>query len=139
MKKNWQAPRIRVQEFEANEYVATCYDMFCAIAGDGYGNYKEDVNFNRPKQNWGNFNMIPADGLTHGEPCAKGSSYDDETGLFYEVNKPATKVESSSIHIGDPAPKGGNYATWISTDSNGDRYQHYGYAVENMKNHPNHS
>lgn len=38
MKKNWQAPRIQVQEFEANEYVAACYSLFCKVSGDGYGN-----------------------------------------------------------------------------------------------------
>ena len=142
MKKTWQAPRILVQEFEANEYVAACYDLFCAISGDGYGGYKGVANFYQDKYNWGPFDRVPCDGLQHGEACAKGSSYDQETGLFYEVNKPGSKVESSSVNISDtPSPNGvGVYATWISINgSNSDRYQHYGYAVENMKGHPNHS
>jgi len=132
-----------VQEFEANEYVATCYDLFCAIAGDGYGKYNGNiVGFDQDKQNWGPFSVVPRDGLWHGEACAKGSSYDQGTGLFYEVNKPSSKVDSTSVNISDtPSPNGvGVYATWISINgSNGNRYQHYGYAVENMKGHPNHS
>ena len=31
MKKTWQAPRILVQEFEANEYVAACYSLYCML------------------------------------------------------------------------------------------------------------
>ena len=37
MKKTWQAPRILVQEFETNEYVAACYSLYCKISGDGKG------------------------------------------------------------------------------------------------------
>ena len=141
MKKNWQAPRIRVQEFEANEYVATCYDLFCAISGDGYGKPKsKGGSYFNDLRSWGNFTIV-RDGLAHGDPCALGSSYDDVNHDFYERNKPGTRVDPSSVNISDDKdPNGpGLYAAWISTDSNGDHYQHYGYAVLNDANRPNHS
>ena len=141
MKKNWQAPRIQVQEFEANEYVAACYSLYCAIAGDGKGKYKGDiVPFNQNKYNWGNFSEIKADGLWHGRACAEGSSYSQELGLFYEVGKPGSKVDSSTIELGDNAGDGYQYATWVSIDgATGDRYTHYGYAKADDGSRPNHS
>ena len=140
MKKTWQAPRILVQEFEANEYVAACYDMFCKVAGDGYGKYNGDDEIFSQGLMWGG-TWVEHDGQLHGKPCAEGSSYDQETGLFYEVGKPGSKVDPTSVNISNtPGPKGGFYATWVSNDANGTgAYQHYGYAVENMKGHPNHS
>lgn len=33
MKKTWEAPRIEVQEFEANEYVAACWGVACELKG----------------------------------------------------------------------------------------------------------
>ena len=75
---------------------------------------------------WGDVGMIKADGLLHGEACAKGSSY--------------SKVDSDTIKIGDNADDGYQYATWVSIDSNsGIRYTHYGYAVLDDGSRPNHS
>lgn len=139
MKKTWQAPRILVQEFEANEYVAACYDMFCAISGNGYGEYKGDATFGED-QSWGGI-WVVHDGQLHGKPCAEGSSYDDVNHNFYEKNKPGSKVDPDSVNIsGTPGPKGGFYATWISNDVNGTgHYTHYGFAVPSDANRPNHS
>lgn len=139
MKKTWQAPRILVQEFEANEYVAACYSLYCAISGDGKGKFDKNTPFVGSNL-WGDVGMIKADGLLHGEACAKGSSYSQESGLFYEVNKPGSKVDSDTIKIGDNADDGYQYATWVSIDSNsGIRYTHYGYAVLDDGSRPNHS
>ena len=139
MKKTWQAPRILVQEFEANEYVAACYSLYCKVAGDGYGKYNgRDATFGESLQ-WGD-TWVERDGQLHGKPCAEGSSYDEKSGLFYEVGKPGSKVDPGSVNIsGTPGPKGGFYATWVSNDANGTGdYQHYGYAVP-VDNRPNHS
>lgn len=142
MKKTWQAPRILVQEFETNEYVAACYDLYCAISGDGYGTPKsKGGSYYNNLQSWGNFTIVQ-DGLAHGDPCALGSSYDDVNHDFYERNKPGTRVDPSSVNISDDKdPNGpGLYATWVSDDANGTgAYRHYGYAVQNDAHRPNHS
>ena len=136
MKKNWQAPRIRVQEFEANEYVAACYWLYCAVAGDGKGNYKEDTKFNYDKP-WGNFGTIHGDGKPHGKPCALGTSYNEDEKKFYEYGKLS---EAYDIQIApEVLSDGTQYATWISHDVNGSGdYTHYGFAKA-VDGRPNHS
>lgn len=142
MKKTWQAPRILVQEFEANEYVAACYSLFCMISGDGKGNatcgaagavdnYK---GFQRP---WGGFTYT-SDGKPHGKPCALGTSYDEGSGNFYESGK-LSSASSIQINNDEVLPDGSQYAIWTSHDVNGTGdYNHYGYAVP-VDNRPNHS
>lgn len=69
MKRNWGAPLVEVQEFVAQEYVASCFvyeatlicdygKVYPATTGgpDGLGCYEKD-RFGRP-------------GAQHGEPCA---------------------------------------------------------------------
>ena len=141
MKKTWQAPRILVQEFEANEYVAACYSLFCMVAGDGKGNYVgHPVKFD-PKNttmDWGEF-QVTRDGMLHGKPCAEGSSYDAEHNLFYEDSKPGSTIDPDSVHIGGYADGSYQYATWVCTDANGTgNYTHYGYALA-VDGRPNHS
>lgn len=136
MKKTWQAPRIQVQEFEANEYVATCYWLFCAVAGDGKGTYYRDTKFDYNKP-WGNFGTIQGDWMDHGKPCALGTSYNEKDKKFYEYGKLS---EADNIQI-DPEvlSDGTQYATWISYDVNKTgTYRHYGYAKA-VDNRPNHS
>ena len=142
MKKTWQAPRILVQEFEANEYVAACYSLFCMISGDGKGNANcgaagvvdEYEGFQRP---WGGFTYT-SDGKPHGEPCALGTSYNQDKGDFYEYGKLSN---ASDIMISNEVQSDGSRcAIWTSHDVNGSGdYNHYGYAVLDDKNRPNHS
>lgn len=139
MKKTWQAPRILVQEFEANEYVATCYQLYCAISGDGKGGVSHDsIRFNW-RQKWNNDKwLVDPDGKDHGQPCANGSSYYVDKGQFYENSKPSSFV--TNLTLGDPVGDGRQYAMWTSTDVSGGTgdYTHYGYAVETA-DRPNHS
>lgn len=142
MKKNWQAPRIQVQEFEANEYVAACYSLYCAISGDGKGNVTCGAagaidnyeGFTRP---WGGFTYT-SDGKPHGKPCALGTSYNADKGEFYEYGKLSN---ASDIHISNEVQSDGSQcAIWTSHDVNGTGdYNHYGYAVLDDGNRPNHS
>lgn len=140
MKKTWQAPRIQVQEFETNEYVATCYSLYCKVAGDGEGHFYEKTWFKEDVPEWGNLGTIKCDGQLHGQPCANGSSYHEETKQFYENSKPVSFVDS--VNLGSEASPGKWYATWGSTDGGAaatGRYNHYGYAVLDDANRPNHS
>ena len=137
MKKTWQAPRILVQEFEANEYVAACYSLFCMVAGNGE-KWTGDQKFDRDVT-WDG-NVVQHDGKLHGQPCADGSSYNDKTKQFYENSKPVSFVDS--VNLGSQASPGKWYATWGSTDGSSaatGHYTHYGYAVLDDDNRPNHS
>lgn len=140
MKKTWQAPRILVQEFEANEYVAACYSLYCKVAGDGEGRFYEDTWFKDDVDSWGNLGTIKHDGQLHGQPCANGSSYNDKTKQFYENSKPVSFVDS--VNLGTEAEPGKWYATWGSTDGSSattGHYTHYGFAKLDEPNRPNHS
>lgn len=137
MKKTWQAPRILVQEFETNEYVAACYSLFCMVAGDGE-KWTGDKKFDRD-ETWDG-KKVRCDGKLHGQPCADGSSYNVEKGQFFENSKPASLVDS--VYLGSSAGFNKWYATWSSTDGGPaatGRYNHYGYAVLDDANRPNHS
>lgn len=139
MKKNWQAPRIQVQEFEANEYVAACYSLYCMVAGNGEGSYTKDTWFTKDVQ-WGDFGTIKHDDQLHGKPCAQGSSYYKDKDIFYENSKPVSFVDS--VNIGSEESPGKWYATWGSTDGGAaatGHYTHYGYAMLDEPNRPNHS
>ena len=137
MKKTWQAPRILVQEFEAKEYVATCYQLYCAISGDGNGKVEHDSLKFDWRQPWDKWTVEP-DYLNHGQPCANGSSYDDVKKKFYENSKPSSFV--TDLELGNPAGDGRRFAIWVSHDVSGGTgdYHHYGYAVP-VDNRPNHS
>ena len=141
MKKTWQAPRILVQEFEANEYVAACYSMYCAISGDGKGGVTCGAagaidNYEGYTREWGGFTYT-SDGKPHGKPCALGTSYNADKGEFYEYGKLSS---ASNIQIDDKVQSDGSQcAIWTSHDVNGTGdYNHYGYAVP-VDNRPNHS
>lgn len=133
MKKTWQAPRILVQEFETNEYVAACYSLYCKVAGDGT-KWTGNAFFTQDQKDWGG-RCIVHDGLEHGAPCADGSSWDEDQKRFYESGKPSAQV--SAVDVYGQVDNTKSYATWKSSDGY-KTYTHYGYAVP-VGNRPNHS
>lgn len=74
--------------------------------------------------------------MLHDRPCACGLSYDQKTKKFYETGK---QVSASDIKISEIYEQSvqGYETTWKSTD--GKTYQHYGYAINDQPNKPNHS
>lgn len=105
------------------------------VAGDGKGSYIRDTKFEGQSFKWGT-ELVTPDGLPHGKPCACGSSYDKNTDKFYETGK---QVSTSDIKISDKYQQSvqGYEVTWKSTD--GHTYQHYGYAINDQPDKPNHS
>lgn len=147
--RTWVKPYAIEEKFASNQNIATspCYSLYCMVAGDGRGNFKTDTQFNHGPNSgynqsfqWGN-EWVKPDRMSHGKPCACGSSYDKNTGKFYEFHKPVV-VDPKNINVSDiidSSVPNGYQATWKSTDTNGDVYQHYGYAINDSTDHPNHS
>ncbi|SCJ24163.1 Uncharacterised protein [uncultured Eubacterium sp.] len=134
MKRRYERPSAYFETFAANEYVAACYSLYCEVAGDNL-KYTRDTYFNNDVT-WDGKRVVH-DGLLHGRPCAEKSSYNDTTKTFME-NKKASKIDS--IEILSPAGNGRYYAVWGSDDVNKTGYyKHYGWAVLDDKNRPNHS
>lgn len=137
--RTWIKPCAIEENFTSNQNIANsvnaCYSLYCKVAGDGKGNYYKDTTFKGYKFNWAGIEVTP-DGLSHGIPCACGSSYDQKTKKFYETGK---TVSATDINISDNYNPDiqGYEATWQSTD--GKTYHHYGYAINDQPNKPNHS
>lgn len=147
MKKAWETPKALVEEFEANEYVAACYTLVCAIPGtsatmigDGTSTrWFTDYPGQKPStgsKNWGDA-YVRADGLAHGNCGNESTSYDVDHNVGYEHNNDGTVKNAviSNVHIGSQTSGNTYYATWQS--NNGTLYTHYGYAI--MDSRPNHS
>ena len=144
-RKVWRRPLTRVQQFEANEYVAACYSLYCLVSGDGthftgdawHDEYRSHGRDECDYTTLWHGLYTPLDGQLHGRPCANGSSLNTDTGIYYEYHK-ASAV--GNITLGDDAGRGRQYAVWTSEDVNGTgHYSHYGYAVLDDANRPNHS
>ena len=136
--KTWVGPTVKENNFLVDQNVAIsgCYTLYCIVAGDGKGGFNGTTNFGHDAYFAGT--KIGHDGQDHGEPCAKGSSLDTKTGNYYEYNK---KSGLGKINIiGSQLSDGRYQAEWTSTDINGTgKYQHYGYAINDQPNKPNHS
>lgn len=145
MKKKYEVPIVYIESFTPNEYVAACYSLYCLVSGDGnrftgntwhdrQGSHGREACDNRT--NWHGLST-PLDGQLHGAPCANGSSLNTATDTYYEYHK-ASAV--GNITLGADAGNGRQYAVWTSEDVNGTgHYSHYGYAVLDDQNRPNHS
>lgn len=138
--RKWVSPKAVEENFTSNQNVANsisgCFSVYCMISGDGKGKFNEKKYFNRNAQFYGN--TIYADGKQHGEPCARGSSLDTKTNNYYEYNKKSGLGEIDSL--GPQESNGYIPVTWTSTDIDGTgEYTHYGYAINDQPNKPNHS
>ena len=129
MKRKYVAPAMECEKFEANEYVAACYTLYCEVSKNGNAWFRKSVS-------WGN-TTVEADGLLHGAPCGSGTSYNASTGKFMEYGKEVSAYDITDVDdnndLGDESCK----VTWKSYD--GSEYTHYGYAKNDQPNRPNHS
>lgn len=149
MKKRWETPKTMVQRFEANEYVAACYTLVCAIPGSSPTEIGDGTSTrwftNRPDWNTRPYTgsrswdgaWVQADGLAHGNCGNESTSYDVDHSIGYEHNNDGTVKNAviSNVNIGSNVSGNTYYATWQS--NNGTLYTHYGYAL--MDSNPNHS
>lgn len=137
--RTWIKPSAIEENFASNQNIANsvnaCYSSYCKVAGDGKGTYYQDTTFEGRKFNWATIEITP-DTLLHGRPCACGSSYDQKAKKFYETGKQVSATDINISTIYEPTVQGYE-ATWKSTD--GYTYQHYGYAINDQPNKPNHS
>lgn len=139
MKKAWETPRIVIQKFEPNEYVAACYTLVCAIPGWSATEIGDGTTtrwFTKSRTWDGSY--VQADGLAHGNCGNESTSYDVDNSIGYEHNNDGTVKNAviSNVNIGSHVSGNTYYATWQS--NNGTLYTHYGYALLDA-NKPNHS
>ena len=127
------------ENFASNQNIAnsvnTCYSLYCKVAEDRKGNYIRDTKFEGQAFKWGT-ELVTPDKLLHDRPCACRLRYDQKTKKFYETGKQVSATDIKISEIYEHSVQGYE-ATWKSTDGN--TYQHYGYAINDQPNKPNHS
>lgn len=142
MKKQWTLPRIFVQEFESNEYVAACWGVGCSW--EVANKYEQEHGY------WDNGNVSHA-----GDHCGNTSNqvifdYNNdgvadamiETGTDGLGNLECTIYDSPSYSRWDIIPvntvKVGDYIYWTTTSGNR-TWHHQGYVTATAEGHPNRS
>ena len=141
--RKWVRPSAYEECFASNENIANsvnaCFSVYCMVAGDGKGGFKGNTYGSGKKIPWGIYQSeyYQLDGYQHGNPCAVGSSYNTATGKFYEYGK-NIQAENIEINYSLGNATEGYQATWQSKEGTL-TYKHYGYAINDQPNKPNHS
>lgn len=144
MLEKWETPRVTIQEFEPNEYVAACYNIKCNV--DAANRVEKRWMLNFWESNYEN-------GQTHAvDRCGSFGSYyvidDNEDGSFDRMIEisPDLGELSCSLYTNDRYNTPGNwndiqsdsYIYW--TTSSGDRtWHHQGSVAYQNTSHPNRS
>ncbi|MGN0776388.1 MAG: hypothetical protein ACI4MM_06880 [Candidatus Ventricola sp.] len=155
MKEMWETPRIAVEEFAANEYVAACWDVACTTGSEGgnAGKHDEHASVDDGRGNNNNHGKLDA-----GTGCGWASNqyiYDaftDDNGVIWygmnEVNVAgqddlACTIYNDSNYSGTGSQfvsglTNGQTIYWTTSNS---RYTWFHYGIVNFFNslHPNRS
>lgn len=163
-KMMWTKPEMNEVAFAANEYVAGCYTLRCALPGISSTEVEENsadspyyaeywVGTRRGEEDWildsyhGSSKPSGEDydawdwsmGPLHGS-CAHGSSsYNEDTRIAYESSKPSATIWD--VVIGTLVNGNIFNATWKSSEkgvNSEDYYSHVGFGYLN-EDRPNHS
>lgn len=146
MKKMWSEPRIAVQEFVPNEYVAACWEVGCVVGSGNYGGYGSS-------DNWRMWDGVePWGGACHDHT---GSCRIPDNNQFNvdEYGNVSFFAENSS----DQGSLNGGYTGYVDRNNNGSidngdlifwytlsgnrdrRWNHYGTVTNISSDHPNRS
>lgn len=144
MLEKWETPRVTIQEFEPNEYVAACYNIKCNV--DAANGVEKRWMLNNWESNYEN-------GQTHAaDRCGSFGSYyvidDNEDGSFDRMIEisPDLGELSCSLYTNSSYKvlgnwndiQSGSYIYW--TTSSGNRtWHHQGRVAYQDTSHPNRS
>ena len=146
MERKWETPRVLVQEFEPNEYVAVCWTVACSVGNGNYGSYGEEDRW----RNWGGREPYGSQCHNHTGSCSIASNNQfnvSESGnvSFYAENS----SDQGSLNggytnyidrNGNNTIDNGDIIFWYTLSGNGDRrWNHYGTVTNPTPNHPNRS
>lgn len=142
MKKVYEHPKVIVEEFTPNEYVAACITgtIQCMYPGNGETNGQEKYDdYNGEKSGW----FTDSSGMIHGI-CGNDASisFNDKKAEGYETIGGEIQKNRRIFGISGYEQEVGTYTvTWNSQVDNSDIYTHQGrLIITNIdNNHPNHS
>ena len=144
MKKVWEEPKVDVQIFVPNEYVAACVTgtIQCAYPGNGRTNGRTDRfdDYNGRESGY----YTDRYGMQHGI-CGNDAqiSFNGDTGSGFEYVGGRPDYNRPIYNISGYQLEEGTYfnVTWTSNDSGSPEYHHIGrLIITNIDStHPNHS
>lgn len=145
MLEKWETPRVTIQEFEPNEYVAVCWGVACDVswannyeqkygfwdggdvshASDHCGNSSNQVIYDHNNDGVGEAMVeTGTDGLgTLG--CTIYTGYNEKTGIFTGL------TSASEVHVGQEI--------YWTTKSGSRTWHHRGTVTATAEGHPNRS
>lgn len=147
MKKMWAEPKIAVQEFVPNEYVAACWQVGCIVGYGNYGGYGW-------KNDWAMWGGTPPQGgeasHDHRGSCSIASNNqfnvdaDGNVSFFAENSSDQGSLNGGytgySDNNGNNSIDNGDLIFWYTLDADGDRrWNHYGTVMNISADHPNRS
>ena len=140
MKKKWVAPRVEVQKFEANEYVAACWGVKCMCDVANAWEKAYNWNWRLVEHEWnhcGSFdNQVILD--TDNDGVAEKMIETGVTGggtlecVLYEDNKFENEKQISDVKIGEPL-------YWTTEKPGWRTWHHQGIVEASVPGHPNRS
>ena len=146
MLEKWETPRVTIQEFEPNEYVAACWTVACDVGDGDYGGYGAQTG-------WYYWNGVAPKGggcNDHTGSCSIASNNqfnvsENGTVSFYAENSSdqgslnggyTNYIDINKNNIVDD----GDIIFWYTLSGNGDRrWNHYGTVQTADSSHPNRS
>ena len=147
MKKMWAEPKIAVQEFVPNEYVAACWQVACRVDYGNYGGYGWGDDWAM----WGGTAPQGGDAShDHRGSCSIASNNQfnvDENGnvsFFAESSSDQGSLNGGYTGFidnnGNRSIDNGDLIFWYTVDDDGDRrWNHYGTVTDISADHPNRS
>lgn len=152
VRKSWETPRAMVEEFEANEYVAACYNVVCDVTAAN--KVEQNWIIERPWWQGGNTNNYDA-GQTH-SPTACGAlgnyfvmdnNNDGKFDAMIEISADQGRLPCTIYTGADystPASwsgiTSGQTIYWTTSSSDGSRtWHHQGMVGLENSDHPNRS
>lgn len=139
MKKQWTSPRILVQEFEANEYVAACWDVACNTV---------EANIHQGKTHFSGETHNPIHCGNAANQVLKDINNDGSFDTMTEVgtdnlgNLPCYVYTDLTYSTPQNLSnlKSGDLIFWITQTKDGSRkWFHQGWVKDQDPNHPNRS
>lgn len=146
MLEKWETPRVTIQEFEPNEYVAACWTVACKVGNGNYGDYGDQDGW----QHWGGVEPFGGNCHDHTGSCsiAKNNQFNvSEDGVvsFYAENSSDQGSLKGGytgyIDVNDTKKiDAGDIIFWYTLSGNSDRrWNHYGTVYNPDSSHPNRS
>ena len=138
MLEKWETPRVTIQEFEPNEYVAACWYIACKY---GIHNNTDPISHNLHQKGSDGLGCGWADNQVIRDNPDGTFSIREEDGYLEDYDMEMTKnSDYTGLSLTLANVKANDTIYWITKSSDGSqKWFHYGTVVNPTPDHPNRS